>query len=148
MVGGLIVTALVVAGGVVLGPPLREDVRQTDVPRTLREPVAAGQHDGQVWEAVGRYDGAANCVELRFGGETLHRACDAGDRVASRQLPPDGPAIAYGVAPDDQTDVTVVLDDGEEITTATVAGDLGFPVSFWAVELPVGRRLRGADVGP
>ena len=143
----LLVTVLVVLGGLFLGPPLREDVRQLDVPRTLREPIASGQHQGEVWEAVGRYDGAANCVELRYGSETLHRACDVGDRVASRDLGDGGPTIAYGVAPETQSTVTVLLDDGERLEAPTVAGDLGFPVSFWAVELPEGRAMRAADVG-
>jgi hypothetical protein len=144
---GLLVAALVVLGGVLLGPPLREDVLQLDVPRTLREPIASGRYQGQVWEAVGRYDGTANCVELRYRSSTLHRACDVGDRVASRRVGPGGPTIAYGVAPETQSSVTVTLDDGSQITTPAVAGDLGFPVAFWAVELPPGRALRAADTG-
>ena len=141
------VTVVVVLAGVLLGPPLREDVLQLDVPRTLREPIAAGQHDGRAWEAVGRYDGSANCVELRYGSRTLHRACDTGDRAASRQLAADGPTVAYGVAPETQTSVTVTLDDGSDIVTPAAAGDLGFPVAFWAVELPPGRAMRSVDVG-
>jgi hypothetical protein len=146
VVAGMTVTVLVVLGGVFLGPPLRDDVRQLDVPRTLREPIATGQHQGQVWEAVGRYDGAANCVELRYQSETVHRACDTGDRAASRRLGPDGPTIAYGVAPETQPRATVTLDNGEQIVTPVVAGDLGFPVGFWAVELPSGRGMRTVDV--
>lgn len=146
VIGAAVVTVLVVAGGVFLGPPLREEVRQLDVPRTLREPVATGEYRGEVWEAVGRYDGTANCVELRLQAETLHRACDTGDRAAARQLPPDGPIVAYGVAPEGQPSVTVTLDNGEEVVTPAVAGDLGFPVGFWAVELPAGRSLQSVDL--
>lgn len=146
VIGAIVLTVLVVLGGVFLGPPLREDVRQLDVPRTLREPVATGQHQGQVWEAVARYDGAANCVELRYGSETLHSACDVGDPVAARQIPPNGPTVAYGVAPETQPSVTVTMDNGTQVVAPTTAGDLGFPVGFWAVELPPGRSLRSVDV--
>ena len=144
---GLGITLLVVLAGVFLGPPLREDVRQTQVPRTLREPIADGIYQGQIWEVVGRYDGTGNCAELRYRGETLHRACDIGDQVANRQIPPDGPVVAYGVAPEEQSAVTLTLDDGATLEVPTAAGDLGFPVAFWAVELPAGRRLQAADTG-
>ena len=147
VVGSLLVIFVIVGAGMVFGPALRQDVRQTQVPRTLREPVASGRYDGQVWEAIGRFDGTANCVELRFRGETLDRACDVGDRVVNGQIPPDGPIVAYGVAPEDQAVVAVTLDDGSLVEAPTAAGDLGFPVSFWAVELPEGRQMRSADAG-
>ena len=147
VVAGLVVTVLVVLSALVLGPALREDVRQLDAPRTLREPIASGEYDGGVWEAVGRYDGSANCVELRYEAETLHRACDVGDQAATRRIGADGPTIAYGVVPEEQPSVTVTLDDGQELVTPAVAGELGFPVGFWAVELPPGRSMRSVDVG-
>ena len=148
VVAALVVTVAVTGISLLLGPALREDVRQVTSPRTLREPVATGSYGGRTWEAVGRYDGSANCVELRLDGQVLERACDAGDRMLSTAISPDGPIVAYGVAPETQTAVTVTLDDQSEVSVPTAAGDLGFPVSFWAVELPPGRRLLSADVAP
>lgn len=138
VVSGLVVAALITAAAVVLGPPLREDVRQEERPRTLREPVAAGEHGGETWEAVARYDGTANCVELRYRGEVLGRACDVGPTEASTTLPADGPTIAYGVADETAARTEVVLSDGSTARTDVVAGDLGFPVGFWALQLPPG----------
>lgn len=140
---GLAVAVIVTIAAVVLGPPLREQVRQEQQPRTLREPVASGTHLGDVWEAVARYDGSANCVELRFRGEVLDRACDAGPRRTQTSLPDDGPVVAYGVAAEEVTSVEVPLDDGSVVTAPAVGGDLGFPVSFWALELPDGNGLAG-----
>lgn len=131
----------VVSAGVLLGPQLREDVRQEQQPRTLREPVAAGEHGGQAWEAVGRYDGEANCVELRYLGEVLGRACDTGPTLTQTRIPPDGPVVAYGVVDETQTSVSLTLDDGAVVQAPAEAGDLGFPVSFWAAQLPAGRRV-------
>lgn len=146
VITGLVVVAIVTAVGAVFGPGLRQQVLQEDRPRTLREPVAAGEHNGQVWEVVGRYDGAANCAQLRFDGEDLDRACDTGaPAVTATTLPDGGPTIAYGIAAEDASEHTVVLNDGEEISAPVVAGDLGFPVGFWAVELPDGAGL--ADEG-
>lgn len=145
---GLAVTAVVIAASLVFGPSLREQVRQETAPRTLREPVASGTYDGQVWEAVGRYDGTGNCVELRFADQVVDRACDIGPAQGQSQLPPDGPVVVYGVAAEDQTRVTLVLDDGTELAAPAVAGELGFPVSFWAVALPPGRQVDETDARP
>lgn len=147
VVGALIVIVAVTAVSVVFGPALRERVRDEQRPRTLRDPVASGQHEGQVWEAVGRYDGEANCVELRYAGETLDRACDAGaPRMTATTLPDGGPTVAYGVAPDGTDDFDVPLAGGDDLTVPVAAGDLGFPVGFWAVVLPSGETL-ATDAG-
>lgn len=140
VVAGLVVTLLVTAASLLFGPGLREEVRQEQRPRTLREPVAAGEHAGQAWEAVGRYDGTANCVELRYEAQVLGRACDAGDPQRATELPDGGPTIAYGVAPEDQSVYALPLDNGEELSVPVQAGELGFPVGFWATELPDGAR--------
>lgn len=142
---GLAVTAVVIAAGLIWGPSLREQVRQETGPRTLREPVASGTYEGQVWEAVGRYDGTGNCVELRYKDQVVDRACDIGPTQAQSKLPPEGPVVVYGVAAEEQTSVTLVLDDGTEVEAPAVAGDLGFPVSFWATALPDGRHVDRTD---
>jgi hypothetical protein len=131
-------TAIILAVGVLFGPQLRQAVLQEQRPRTLREPIAAGVHDGQPWEAIGHFDGTKNCVELRYLGEALGRACDDDAHVQVTTLPQDGPTVAYGVADEEWTRVTVVLDDGEAVAAAAKAGELGFPVSFWATEIPPG----------
>lgn len=142
VVGALVIVLIITAAAVIFGPALRDAVRQEQHPRTLREPIAAGQHDGQVWEAVGHFDGTANCVELRFRGDVLDRACDTGTAdVAATALPDGGPTVAYGIAAEDAAQQQVELDSGEVITTPVVAGDLGFPVGFWAVKLPEGAAL-------
>lgn len=141
---GLVLWALVVAiavtgASVVFGPALREDVRQEQSPRTLREPIATGAFNGAVWEAVGRYDGTANCVELRFTADVLGRACDVGEQPQrTTRLPDGGPTIAYGIAPETATRHTVHLDNDTTVSAPVKAGELGFPVGFWAVELPAG----------
>lgn len=141
VVVGLAVTVLVTAASLILGPGLRDDVRQEQDPRTLREPVATGLHAGQPWEAVGRFDGTSNCVELRYLAEIVDRACDTGPVAQVTTLPDGGPTIAYGVAPEDATTFAVELAGGEEMSAPVVAGELGFPVGFWAVELPAGAEL-------
>lgn len=141
VVVGLVVAVLVTAASLIWGPGLREDVRQEQDPRTLREPVATGLHAGQPWEAVGRYDGTSNCVELRYLAEILDRACDTGPTQLATSLPDGGPTIAYGVAPEEESTFAVRLADGEELSAPVVAGELGFPVGFWAVELPAGAEL-------
>lgn len=138
---GLVVAVLVTAASLIFGPGLRDEVRQTTAPRTLREPVATGLHAGQPWEAVGRYDGTANCVELRYLAEILDRACDTGPVQQATRLAEGGPTIAYGVAPEEDSTFVVQLSGGEQISAPVVAGDLGFPVGFWAVELPAGAQL-------
>ena len=147
VVVGLIVAAVVTLASIVWGPALREEVRQEDSPRTLREPIASGEYQGQVWEAVGRFNGQANCVELRYRGAVVDSACDDQPQSKQTQLPPEGPVIAYGVAAEDRSSVTVTLDDDTSVQAPAVAGELGFPVSFWAVELPPGRSVQQADTG-
>lgn len=147
IVVGLTVTALVTAASVVWGPGLRDQVRQEQSPRTLREPIATGSYAGGVWEAVGRFDGRANCVELRLGSDILDRACDQGPAVKSTALPDGGPTVAYGVAPEDATQIDVPLTNGEQVTAEVVAGELGFPVSFWAVEIPAGTKAVSPAAG-
>ena len=138
----LAVIAAVLAAGIVLGPSLRQQVLQEERPRTLREPIATGQHDGQVWEAVGRFDGTANCVELRFRGDVLDRACDAGaPQTQVTTLPDDGPTVVYGIAPETADEHAVALDNGEEMAVPVRAGELGFPVGFWAALVPEGRTV-------
>src|SRR5688572_19544718 len=139
VVAGLIVAVLTTAVAVVFGPALRDAVRQEQSPRTLREPVAIGSAGGTAWEAVGRFDGTANCVELRANNEILDRACDTGPTVQTTEL--GGRTIAYGVAAEDATEKALALDNGDEITVAVHAGELGFPVGFWAVQLPEARTL-------
>ncbi len=142
---GLVVALLVTGASIVFGPGLREDVRQEQSPRTLREPIASGTHQGDAWEAVGRYDGEANCVELRFRSDVLGRACDTGDpNQRTTQLPGDGPTVAYGVASEDATRITLKLDDGTSVTAPVVAGELGFPVGFYGVNLPEGTAVRNS----
>lgn len=139
VVWGLAVAVVVTAISIVFGPGLREQVRQEQGPRTLREPVATGTYEGQVWEAVGRFDGTANCVELRYLGDVLGRACDAGEPPqTTTALADDGPQVAYGIAAEDAAQVTLTLDDGATVTAPVRAGELGFPVGFWAAELPPG----------
>lgn len=141
--GGLTVAVLVTLVSLIFGPALQEDVRQEQRPRTLREPIAAGTAGTQDWEAIGRFDGTANCVELRTEGEVVDRACDTGPTTAMTEL--NGAIIAYGVAPEDATSKTVSLDDGKQLTVPVSAGELGFPVGFWAVQLPAGRSLDDSE---
>jgi hypothetical protein len=141
VVAGLVVVALVTAASFVLGPGLRNEVRQSQDPRTLREPIAEGMHQGQPWEAVGRFDGTANCVELRYLGKILDRACDSGPATVTTAVPRGGPTVAYGTTDDEAATHTVSLDNGEQLDVPVKAGDLGFPVGFWAVELPAGTGL-------
>ena len=138
VIGSLAFVAVVIAVSVLFGPQLREAVLQEQRPRTLREPIATGLHEGQPWEAIGHYDGTANCVELRFRAKTLGKACDGDDRVSVTTLPDGGPTVAFGVADETWTQVTLTLDDGEDLVTQAKAGELGFPVSFWAAEIPQG----------
>ena len=145
VLGALIVTVLVTAVSLIFGPALRERVRNEQGPRTLRDPVATGEHEGQVWEAVGRFDGEANCVELRYAGKVLDRACDKGaPTMTATALPNGGPTVVYGVAPDNAEDFDVPLAGGEELNVPVAAGDLGFPVGFWAALLPEGAELDDA----
>ena len=141
----LAVIAVITLVGVVYGPSLREDVRQDTRPRTLREPVATGTYDGQVWETVVRFDGTANCVELRYRSEVLDRACDTGPQSQATRIGDDGPTVAYGVAPEGVEDFDVELADGTSVNVPVRAGELGFPVGFWSAELPEGAALAGAN---
>lgn len=141
VVAGLAVVVVVVLVSVVAGPSLRDAVLQEQSPRTLREPIAAGTHEGRTWEAVGRFDGHANCVELRYSGAVLDRACDRGAGSRVTQLPGGGPSVAYGVADDTWARVRLDLEDGREVVAEVRAGELGFPVGFWAAQLPAGVRL-------
>ena len=141
VIAGLLFALVITATGVMLGPGLREKVRQDESPRTLREPIAAGIHAGEPWEAIGRFDGTANCVELRYLSDVLDRACDAGSEpIQVTDLPDGGPTVAYGIAPEDEDTFTLDLDTGEQIDVPVRAGELGFPVGFWATELPAGAR--------
>ena len=137
IVVSLIVIAVIIAVGLIFGPTLRDEVRQTQVPRTLREPIATGTWGGEVWEAVGRFDGEANCVELRFRGKVHAKACDTGPRAMVAEVPGQG-RVAMGVAPEERQEVTVRLVGADDVSVPVVAGDLGFPVGFWAVEVPAG----------
>ena len=142
VIGALVAVALVTAVSVVFGPALRERVRDEQRPRTLRDPIATGEFEGRVWEAVGRFDGEANCVELRYAGEVLDRACDVGaPRMTATPIPGGGPTVVYGVAPDNSDDFDVPLESGDEFNVPVAAGDLGFPVGFWAALLPEGETL-------
>jgi hypothetical protein len=143
---GLVFTVLVVGTGLVFGPSLRDQVRQETRPRTLREPIAEGRtRNGESWEAVARYDGTDNCVELRLGDDVLDRACDEPGGEPVRDITvtqvPDGPAVGYGVADEGVPAVNVVLEAGTTITVPVKAGELGFPVGFWAAELPGDERI-------
>ncbi len=144
VVAGGVTVLLFVAATVALQPRLEHQVRQTTAPRTLREPIASGQAQGQTWEAVARFDGRANCVELRYRAAVLDRACDGGGLPGGKATAviPGGPVVAYGVAGEDAASVRLRLDGGEVVDTPVEAGDLGFPVGFWAVTLPEGTRLR------
>jgi hypothetical protein len=146
VIGALVVTAAVTAAALVFGPGLRDKVLQEQRPRTLREPIATGTYDGEVWEAVGRFDGTANCVELRYVGKVLDRACDSGPHQVVTQLPSDGPTIVYGVAPEDRETMAVPLEGADDLSLPVQAGELGFPVGFWAGEVPAGAALAG-DTG-
>ena len=142
VVVALVVILLVTAFSAIFGPALREQVRNEQRPRTLREPIASGEYNGQIWEAVGHFDGTANCVELRYLGKVLDRACDTGAQpVLATALAGSGPTVAYGIAPEDADTYEVQLDNGDEISVPVMAGDLGFPVGFWAVQLPAGTAL-------
>ena len=141
VIASLAFVAVIIAVSALFGPQLREAVLQEQRPRTLREPIATGLHDGQPWEAIGHFDGVSNCVELQYRAKTLGRACDGDDRVTVTTLPQDGPTVAYGVAAEDWAGVTLTLDDGEDVAAAAKAGELGFPVSFWATEIPAGRAV-------
>ena len=143
VVVGLVVAVIVTMSAIAFGPGLREEVRQEQAPRTLREPIATGTAGGEVWEAVGRYDGTANCVELRHGGETIDRACDTGPKLQTTTL--DEVTVVYGVAPESTPEKNLLLDNGETVVTPVVAGELGFPVGFWAVELPEGTTVVGTQ---
>ncbi|MDP9406187.1 MAG: hypothetical protein M3O86_06240 [Actinomycetota bacterium] len=145
IVVSLVVVALFMGAGVVLGPGLREQVRQETRPRTLREPIATGTVAGATWEAVARFDGAANCVELRLRAEVLGRACDAGaPAFTTTRLTDGGPGVAYGVTDEAARRVALDLDSGARLTAPVRAGELGFPVGFWATTLPAGATVVGA----
>ncbi len=143
VVWGLALTAVVVIGGAVAGPPLRDRVRQEQRPRTLREPIATGTLAGSVWEAVVHFDGADNCVELRYREQVVDRSCaepDAGRplqdvRIAS---PGEGVQVVMGVTAETVPRVRVEPRGARAIELAVEAADLGFPVGFFATELPAG----------
>ena len=134
----LALVTVVTAAAVALGPGLRERVLQEERPRTLREPIATGMYDGHPWEAGGRYDGTANCVELRYRSDVLGRACDTGPALQTTRVGSDGPTVAYGTAAETATRMRLTLDDGRTVDAAVGAGDLGFPVGLWAAEVPAG----------
>ncbi|HVM18406.1 MAG TPA: hypothetical protein VM307_00435 [Egibacteraceae bacterium] len=138
------VVVAVTAASQIFGPDLREQVLQEQQPRTLREPIATGRHDGQVWEAIARFDGTANCVELRYRAEVLDRACDTGPPRQTTRIPAGGPAVVYGTADEDADHVVLQLADGQQLDVPVRAGELGFPVGFWATELPAGAELAGS----
>jgi len=148
MGAGLLVGVLVGVQAL-FGPGLVDQVRQEQRPRTLREPIAAGQVAGQPWEAVARYDGTANCVELRYRDATLDSACspagqgeDGVGQVQTTTVPEGGPTVVYGTAGEQLPEVEVRLDDGTTLRTPVRAGNLGFPVGFWAVPVPEGTGVR------
>lgn len=148
---GLVVTTVFVFGSTVLGPVLREDVQQLTSPRTLREPIETGETAaGQTWEAVAHFDGKANCLELRYGGKILDRACDDTDagkpvRDITATHVPDGPVVAYGLAAEGVESVDVVIEAGTTISVPVKAAELGFPVGFWATALPEGESLYNVE---
>lgn len=144
-VGIFIALAVVLGGAAMFARPFQEAVLQETRPRTLREPIG----EGAGWQAIGRFDGEANCVELRVGERLLDRACTPPNRpVGDREVDatkvtrvPDGTVVAYGTASEQLGAVNVVLEAGTTITVPVKAGELGFPVGFWAVALPDGARL-------
>ncbi len=145
---GLLVGVLVLIQAL-FGPSLVNQVRQEQRPRTLREPIAAGEAAGQPWEAVARFDGIANCVELRYRDTALDSACtpagqgeDGVGQVQTTTVPEGGPTVVYGTAGEGLPSVEVRLDDGTTLRTPVQAGDLGFPVGFWAVPVPDGAGVR------
>ena len=141
VIASLAFVAVIIAVSALFGPELRDAVLQEQRPRTLREPIATGIHGGQPWEAIGHFDGTANCVELQYRAKTLGRACDGDNRETVTTLPQGGPTVTYGVAAEDWTRITLTLDDGQTVAAAAKAGELGFPVSFWATEIPAGRAV-------
>ncbi|MDQ3537622.1 MAG: hypothetical protein M3415_02305 [Actinomycetota bacterium] len=147
--GAGVLLAVALLAQALFGPSLVEQVRQEQRPRTLREPIAAGEAAGQPWEAVGRFDGTANCLELRYRDAVLDRACTpAGLReegvgqVRTTTVPEGGPTVVYGTAGEGMAAVDVQLDDGTTLRTPVRAGELGFPVGFWAVPVPDGAGVR------
>lgn len=145
VVAGLALVALLLLATAVFGPMLQRQVRQETRPRTLREPIADGRVAGETWEAVARFDGNANCVELRLGSAVVDRACGAvaGGAVQDTQVTTlEGDAtVAYGVAAEDVAAVRLQLAGGGRLSAPVKAAELGFPVGFWAVELGSGARL-------
>ena len=151
--GAGVLLAILLLIEVLFGPTLVDQVRQEQRPRTLREPVAAGEVAGQPWEAVGRFDGTANCVELRYGEAVLDRACTPGGQgedgvgAVMTTTVPEGPTVVYGTAGEDLPAVEVRLDDGTTLQARVQAGDLGFPVGFWALPVPDGAGVRAVTTG-
>ena len=142
----LLALVLAITGAAfVLGPGLRERVLQEERPRTLREPIATGMYAGHPWEAIGHFDGTANCVELRYRAEVLGSACDTGEQIQTTPVAEDGPTVAYGIAAETATMVELVLDSGETVSAPVEAGDLGFPVGLWATEIPDGATVVEAN---
>ncbi|MGH3665311.1 MAG: hypothetical protein ACRDU8_04350, partial [Egibacteraceae bacterium] len=110
VIGGAVVMLAFLVVALTMGPGLRQDVLQETHPRTLREPIATGEAARGTWEAVVRYDGTANCVEVRYLEQVFDRACDtAGGEgplldAGSATLPGSKP-IVYGVAAEDVAEV-------------------------------------------
>ncbi len=132
-------------GGAAVAPALQERVRQEQHPRTLREPIDSGTLDGQVWEAVARFDGSDNCVELRYRAEVVERACAAADTGEPLQgvrgvALGDDLVVLIGVAAESVGEVVVEPTAGAPVTAPVRADELGFPVGFFATELPAGTK--------
>jgi hypothetical protein len=62
-------------------------------------------------------------------------------------VPEGGPTVVYGTAGEDLPAVEVRLDDGTTLQARVQAGDLGFPVGFWALPVPDGAGVRAVTTG-
>jgi hypothetical protein len=58
--------------------------------------------------------------------------------VRTTRVAGDGPTVAYGIAEESARRVSLTLDTGDTVEARVGAGDLGFPVGLWAVEVPHG----------
>jgi hypothetical protein len=139
---GVVLVAAYTAAQVAFGPALRQQVLEQRSPRTLREPVGTGEAGGYAWEAIGRFDGARDCVTVRFAGAASPPACqgeEVGAAVQSVALYPLGeglPTVVYGAVSKITERVRVSLAGPTMIDTVPSGSQFGFTVDLYGVAVP------------
>jgi hypothetical protein len=145
---GVLIVAGYTAVQALWGPTLRQQVLEQRSPRTLREPVGTGEAASFAWEAIGRFDGARDCVTVRFAGNASAPACQGEDvaiPVQSVALHPLGeglPTVVYGAVSKGTERVRVDLVSGSPIQTVPSGSQYGFAVDLYGVAVPPGTTVQ------